>query len=72
MDKELLSSGIVYFIIAIVATIIIFLIFRALVLWYWKVNEIVRYLKEISAFTDSWACPKCGDQRFSTNIFFQC
>ena len=74
MEKELLSSGIVYLIITIVVTIVIFLIFRALVLWYWKINKIVGYLKEISdnikllkgdktsAYTDSWACPKCGSR----------
>ncbi len=34
--------------ISIVIAIVLFLIFRVYVLWYWKVDEIVKLLKEIS------------------------
>lgn len=34
--------------IGIIIAIVLFLIFRAYVLWYWKVDEIVKLLKEIS------------------------
>jgi len=34
--------------IGIIVAILLFLIFRAYVLWYWKINEIVKLLKEIS------------------------
>jgi len=33
--------------IGIAITIAIFLIFRALVLWYWKIDKIVKLLEEI-------------------------
>lgn len=31
--------------------VLLFLIFRAFVLWYWKVDEIVKLLKEIAGNT---------------------
>ncbi|XOB40799.1 MAG: hypothetical protein ACKKMW_01910 [Candidatus Nealsonbacteria bacterium] len=34
--------------IGIIVAIVLFLIFRAYVLWYWKVDEIIKLLKEIS------------------------
>jgi len=36
------------FLIGIVVIITLFLIFRAIVLWYWKISEIVKLLKEIA------------------------
>lgn len=33
--------------ISIAITVVIFLIFRALVLWYWKIDKIVKLLEEI-------------------------
>ncbi len=32
---------------ALVVTVILFLIFRAIVLWYWRVNEAITVLKSI-------------------------
>lgn len=36
------------FIIGLGITLVLFLVFRAVALWYWKVDKIVKLLKEIS------------------------
>lgn len=36
------------FLIGIVVVIVLFLIFRAIILWYWKINKIVKLLEEIA------------------------
>jgi hypothetical protein len=36
----------------LVVLVILFLVFRVFVLWYWRVNESVRLLKEISEKLD--------------------
>jgi len=38
---------IIQFLIGIAILLAVFLIFRALVLWYWKINKIVELLEEI-------------------------
>lgn len=43
MDKLLIP------IIVITVTVAIFLIFRAVVLWYWKINRIVVLLEDIES-----------------------
>jgi hypothetical protein len=42
-----MDSSIAAAIAALAITIVIFLIFRAIVLWYWRVNETVALLKSI-------------------------
>jgi len=37
----------IHFLISILIVIVIFLIFRALVLWYWKIDKIVKLLEMI-------------------------
>lgn len=38
----------IHFLISILIVIVIFLIFRALVLWYWKIDKIVKLLEIIA------------------------
>ena len=40
-------NDIILYLLGVIIIIISFLIFRAIILWYWKVNEIVKLLKEI-------------------------
>lgn len=61
-----------------------FLLFRAVNLWYWKIDEVVdllkeqrRLLKKIAGESDSarsesseWACPKCNTK--NKNVSFTC
>jgi len=35
------------FVIGIIIILVLFLLFRSINLWYWKINEIVSLLKEI-------------------------
>ncbi len=47
MDTVSPGSGIAGFIAAVAIMVVIFLICRAVVLWYWKVNEAIALLKSI-------------------------
>jgi predicted Holliday junction resolvase-like endonuclease len=38
----------IHFLISILIVIVIFLIFRALILWYWKIDKIVKLLEIIA------------------------
>lgn len=40
-------SGVIGPIIVLVLAVLLFLVFRAIVLWYWRVNETVTLLKSI-------------------------
>lgn len=40
------------FVVLIIFTIAVFLVMRFLVLWYWKINEIVNLLEKIKNNTD--------------------
>ena len=40
------------FLVSLVITLVILLICREIVCWYWKINEGIRLLKEISAKLD--------------------
>jgi hypothetical protein len=45
-------------VIALIVTISIFLIFRALVLWYWRIDRIVALLESINSKLDGPDEPK--------------
>jgi len=40
--------SITQFLIGVAVVIVLFLIFRTFVLWYWKINKIVKLLEEIA------------------------
>jgi hypothetical protein len=48
MDANLIGSTFVL-VASLAVVAIVFLIFRGLMLWYWKVNEILRLLQSIDA-----------------------
>lgn len=46
--NELYSSGALFFIFWLAIGIVIFLLLRELMTWYWKINENTEYLKRIA------------------------
>ena len=46
-------DGIVYFLVAIAFCVGAFLLFRAIVLWYWRIDEILGTLKSIDRKLDA-------------------
>jgi hypothetical protein len=49
------SGSFATLLVAVLITVLVFLVLRALVLWYWKVNEIVDRLKSIDSHLASLA-----------------
>ena len=47
-----MGNGPGFAVVAVVIWIVLFLIFRAIVLWYWRVNEGIALLKSIEAKLD--------------------
>ncbi len=48
-------DGIVYFLVAIAFCVGAFLLFRAMVLWYWRIDDILETLKSIDRKLDALA-----------------
>lgn len=44
-----ISNPLVDFIVAVAILIVIFLVFREIVCWYWKINRVVELLESIDA-----------------------
>ncbi|HEY2679183.1 MAG TPA: hypothetical protein VGI65_19610 [Steroidobacteraceae bacterium] len=42
-----IAGPVIAFVITVAIAIVVFLVFRAIVLWYWRVNEAVELLKSI-------------------------
>lgn len=50
--NDIADGMLVYIVVAIVVTIIVFLIFREIICWYWKINRNVELLTEIRGETN--------------------
>ncbi len=48
MNNEILGTFILSFVIVLVISILLFMAFREVLCWYWKINDTVKNLSEIN------------------------